>query len=146
MSDNQKQENVIDRQQMLFEIQMLDRESKQLQQHLTQTDQQLVELDITKNAISELNNFEKGREILVPIAPGIFATAKIDNNSEVLINVGSGVVVSKTIEQAIALIKTQTEEVRKSQDMVIKELEKISNRINEIEMQLYLNSKEDKKQ
>ncbi len=82
------------------QLQIIDQQAKQLQQYLQVFDQQLMEIKSVTDSLQELSKLKKGDSILAPLASGIFVKARLDDNSEVRVNVGSGTVVTKTIDDA----------------------------------------------
>ena len=90
MEENQKE-----LQKMYLELQLLDEQMKQIQKQITMLDEQLVELNNTIQALDDFNKTSVGSNILVPLSPGVFANAELKDNKELLVNVGSNIVVKK---------------------------------------------------
>ena len=122
-----------DGKQALMEYQMIEQHTKQLQQHLEMAQQQIMEIAMTLNSLDEFKSIKAGKEIFVPINSGIFAKATIKDTSELLVNVGSGVVVLKDVDGAKKLISGQLEEVKKAQKQIIDQLEQLAYRASQIE-------------
>ena len=123
-------------QELYMEFQMLDQHIKQIQKQLEAVTQQMIELTVTTNSLDEFNAIKPGKEIFVPLSSGIFAKASIKSNSELLVNVGANVVVKKDIASTKKLIQGQMEEVKKVQHQMVDELEKMTHRAAQLEMQL----------
>ena len=86
-------------QKKYLEFQLLDQQLKQ-----TQKQAQLLE---------ELKDVKPGSEILVPVSNGMFAKATLTDSHELIVNVGSGAAVPKTIEAAQQMLAKQLDEVQK---------------------------------
>jgi len=109
VENKKKEENA--KQTRYLQLQLLDQQIKQIQQYLQTFDQQLIEIRNVINSLREFSELKKGDQILAPIASGIFVKAKLEDNNEVRVNVGSNTVVTKTIEQAIEMLRGQEAEI-----------------------------------
>ena len=96
---------------MLF--QRLQQQLEQVSQHLEMFNQQSADLDISINAVKELEKTELNTELLAPIADGIFLKGKLEDNKKLIVNVGSGTTVEKTIPEVVLLLEQQKVEVNK---------------------------------
>ena len=123
-------------QELYMEYQALDQHIKQLQKQLEMLTGQLMELNGTSNSLDEFSKITPGKEIFVPLSSGIFAKASMKETSELLVNVGANVVVTRDISSTKKLIHTQTEEIKKMHKRMMDELEKATKRAGEIEMQM----------
>lgn len=123
-------------QEMYMEFQMIDQHIKQLQKQLQAITQQLMEFESTSMSLEDLQKVPSGKEIFVPLSSGIFTKATINDTSELLVNVGANIIVSKDIASTKKLIANQVEEVRKLQKRMMDELEKMTEKAAKIEEQL----------
>lgn len=112
-------------QEKYFHLQMIDQQAKQLQQYLQVFDQQLLEIKSIIDSLQELALLKKGDTILAPIANGIFVKAKLEENQEVRINVGAGIVATKSIKEAITLLEAQEAEIKNYRNETISKLEEL---------------------
>lgn len=94
-----------------IQMQMIDQQIKQVQQYLQTFDQQLVEIRNVIASLKDLEKLKKGDQILAPLASGIFVKAKLEENKEVRVNVGSGTVVTQSISQAVEMLQGQEAEI-----------------------------------
>ena len=94
-------------QQKVLQFQMLQQQLEQVNQHLEMLTQQAAELDISINAVKEIGQTKLNNEILAPLAGGIFLKAELKENQKLIVNVGSGVTVEKTIPQVVELLQHQ---------------------------------------
>ena len=123
-------------QEMYMEFQMIDQHIKQLQKQLQAITQQLMEFESTSMSLEDLQKVPSGKEIFVPLSSGIFTKATIKDTSELLVNVGANVIVSKDIASTKKLISNQIEEVRKLQKRMMDDLEKMTEKAAKIEEEL----------
>ena len=123
-------------QEIYMEYQSIDEHIKQLQKQLEVLTNHLVEMHSTSSSLDDLDKIKKDKEMFVPISSGIFAKGTISNTSELLVNVGANVVVSKDIASAKKLIQHQIDEMKKVHKRMLEELEKMAQRAAELEAQL----------
>ena len=123
-------------QEMYMEFKAIEQHIKQLQQQLEAVTNQLIELHGTGSSLEELRKIYSGKEIFVPLSSGIFAKARVQDTSELLVNVGAGVAVKKDVASTKKLIQNQIEEIKKIQKHMIEELEKMTSHAAGIESQL----------
>lgn len=98
-------------QQKYIQLQLLDQQIKQFQQQILALEQQILEFRTVQDSLDNISKTKSNTNILTPLGIGIFAEASLNNNKEVLMNVGSKVVVKKPIIEAQEIIKTQTIEI-----------------------------------
>ena len=123
-------------QELYMQFQMMEQKIKQIQKQLEMVTGNLVELTVTLNGLDDFSKTDLKKEILVPLNSGIYAKANLKSNSELLVNVGANVIVTKDIPSTKKLIQSQVEEVKKVQHEMPAELEKMTNHASSLEMQL----------
>ena len=123
-------------QEMYMEFKALEQYIKQLQSQLELITHQLMELNATNKSLEEFNRLDAGKEIFVPLSSGIFAKASIKETSELLVNVGANVAVKKDIEGTKKLIQKQMEEIKKIQNQMVNDLERMTDHAAQLEAQL----------
>lgn len=96
-----------------------------LQNLISQMQQNIEDIEKLKADLKEAEQLEKGQEILAPIANGIFIKAAINDSSTLLINIGKGIVVEKTIPETIELLDSQQKEIDASRSDTISKLEQL---------------------
>ena len=69
-----------------------------------------VELLLIKSSLEDL---KEGSDLLIPIGAGIYAKAKLTDADEFLVNVGSNVIVKKSINEVKEMIDKEIEEIEK---------------------------------
>ena len=63
-------------------------------------DENGINMGIIKKSLDDFSSLKKDSETLTTIANGIFAKSKITDTKELLVNVGSNVVVKKSIPES----------------------------------------------
>lgn len=120
MSDNKAEV-----QKKVMELQMLQHQAREVQRQAQMLEQQAGEMELVQQAIDDLSRAKAGSESFVTLTPGVFVKARIENTESVLLNVGGGAVVEKAVPDAKELIARQTQELRKMQDEMVVQLQKI---------------------
>ena len=111
-------------QQKYIELQFLNQQIKKVQEQFMFFQQQLAELINLETSLLDMKNIKEDSELFSSLGSGIFVNSKLVDPKNVLVNVGASVLVTKTVEEAIKLIKTQIENVNKSQETIKEELTK----------------------
>ena len=99
----------------------------------------LMEIMSTLERLKEFSEVKDSSEVLVPLNNGIFAMARIKKEDKVLVNVGSSIVVDKSIEETRQIIRKQKEEMQEvhakmsinTQKLLMRE-QKLEKELNEL--------------
>ncbi len=110
-------------QEKYLEYQMLEQQTKQLQEQLQTVARQLEELEGIRDAIQRIEKTPKGTEVLVPMSSGIFLKTALQETTHLLVNVGDNVVVPKSFSDALILIKKQQGDIQTFQGNLAKNLQ-----------------------
>lgn len=89
----------------------LQEQIEQLGQQAEMLNQQNAELEISRKALQELEKVALNTEVLAQIANGIFIRTKLQDNQNLIINIGSNVTVERTIPEVITLLEEQKKEM-----------------------------------
>lgn len=123
-------------QQKYMEFQLLERQMKQVQAQIEQLESQLGELVYLEQSLEEIKHVKDGKEIFVPMGAGIFLQAALKNHQDVLVNVGSGIVVKKTVDQARELLEKQVRELRAVEEERAEKFAEMSQTAGSVEQEL----------
>ncbi|MGM5485152.1 MAG: prefoldin subunit alpha [Nanobdellota archaeon] len=107
------------------EMQQLDESASKAEEQMKKIEEQIDEVMYNRQSLDEFKQIEPGNEILVPISNGIFAKAELKDNKNLKVNVGSGTVVGKDVEEAKKLLDEQMRSLRKYKDEMREHLDKI---------------------
>jgi prefoldin alpha subunit len=98
-------------QEKYVELQLLSMQIKQLEEQLNVLDQKSQELVILRESLRRLGELKADAKSLAPIGPGIFIPGTVDPTKGVLINVGAGVIVNKSFDEAENTINIQLHQI-----------------------------------
>jgi len=106
----------------LMKLSMLEKQAGKIQEKMEVINQEILEFEKIKGSLDEL----KGKkEILANLGRGIFVNCEI-KDKEMLVNIGSNVVLKKSIDETKKIIDKQISELERIKDNLEKEIEKIS--------------------
>ena len=117
--------------QMLVEIRFLENSARVLQSRL---DIVTAALSETLTAISTLEG-TRGRSIdtetLLPIGSGSFVKAKLADAQNIIIGVGAGVCIEKTLEDSMKDLRIRSSELEKARVSVTQQLSQVLNQVED---------------
>ncbi|MDR0911731.1 MAG: prefoldin subunit alpha [Methanobrevibacter sp.] len=125
MSDQQELEKIIS------EINLYKNQAETLQQQIDAIQGSLTEIEILEATIEDITK-KDSFETLVPVGAGAFMNAKIDKTNEVIMSIGAGVAVSKTIEEAKTTVEEQKNELNNTLNKLLDNLQKISQIVSQL--------------
>lgn len=104
----QKQQEM---QEKFMEFQQLHKEMQELQGQMQKAEEQLMELEYTQQSMEEISQAKENTEILVPVANGVFAHAKLQNPGNFIVNAGAETCVGQSTHQVKELFANQAKQV-----------------------------------
>lgn len=108
-------------QEKVLEFYSLNQKVQQIQEQLELLNHQFTELLVIEESINEMGKGKKS--MFMPLGGGVFVDTEIKNSEELLINVGSGVLVKKNLKDSIDIIKTQQKDIKQAVEHLNRELE-----------------------
>ncbi len=131
--NNEKEKKL---QEKFIEFQVMQQQLAQMQKNIQQLNTQKGEIEGIQQSLTELGEVNVDSDILVPVCSGVFAKAKLADNRELLVNVGSNVTVKKNIPEVKGLLAKQVAEVEKTEEQMKKQLENLAEKARGIEKEL----------
>ncbi len=119
-----------------MEFQIIGQRMKQLQQQIVLVNNQLTELAALQQNLVELKDVKENTKVLMPFGNGIYMSAELKCPGELLVNVGSGVVVKKDIDSTKQIIMQQESEMRDVNEQMMTELKLLYERATSLEQEL----------
>ncbi|RMD58322.1 prefoldin subunit alpha [Candidatus Woesearchaeota archaeon] len=119
-----------------LELQALQHQLSQVQKQIEALGSQAGEMDVVAKALDEFKKVEAGSELFVTLTPGVFVRARIEDTGSVLLNVGGGAVVKKSVEDGKNIIVEQSKELRNLQKELSDQLEKLAERAQSVQGEL----------
>lgn len=119
MEDQQKLE------EMVNELNLYKNQAEVLQQQIEALQSSIAEIEILESTLVDVKD-KDSLETLVPVGAGSFMNAEIKKTDEIIMSVGAGVAISKTLDEAKETITSQKEELKENLDKMMTNLQKIS--------------------
>lgn len=121
----------------VIQLEYLNQQIKAMQLHLADVEKAIDELSILKVGLTNMATAKKGDELLVPLGASSYVKAGLTSTDNVIVSVGAGVFVDKSVKEAAPIVEKQVEELRKQEDVVIQnitllsqEADKLANDLN----------------
>ncbi len=122
--------------ELFVELKEIDDRIKGLDNHVKNIDEQIDELNSSKTVINNFKELKEGEELRVPLAPGVYFDAKLDNTNKLMANIGSGVLVEKFPDEIIAIMDTQIEELSNYREKLIGNMKGLIKRAENIQREI----------
>ncbi len=121
------------KQELYTELKALDDEIKKLNSHLENLDEQISDLNSSKIVVNKFSELKKGDDLRVPLTSGIYAKASLSNSKKLMINVGAGVTVEKSVDEITKILDSQITELVSYRENVVAQMKVLIVRIEEIQ-------------
>ncbi len=115
-------------QEKYLELQLLQRQLQAVHQQIEALEGQANEMDIVHAVLDDFSRSKKGSDMFVTLTPGLFVKAKLEENENVVLNVGGGAMVQKSIPQAKEIVVNQGSELRKLQEELAEQMKSLQER------------------
>ncbi len=109
-------------------LELLHDQLKNLDQSIITIENELDYANITIETVNELKIGSDDQELLVPVGNGVFfSVTKPSDVKKIKIAVGAGVLVEKTLDDAIVFIKKQIDSLSAQREETIKLYDRVAN-------------------
>lgn len=115
-----------------FELKVIEEQMGQIQNQISILESNISEFENSIKYLEDLRG-KSDEDAFVPISMGIYAKAKLQDTDKFIVNVGAGVAVEKSLEDTQVLVKKQLEDMRSYREQMLKGMQLLSSRAEEIE-------------
>jgi prefoldin alpha subunit len=112
------------------EMRFLEQTAETLQQRINMVNAAMTDLSYANMALENLEKEKENAELLVPIGGSSYIKAKLTSHYKVIVGIGAGVSIEKTLPEAKVLMKERLEELEKSMRSAQQQFSQIAERIN----------------
>jgi len=123
-------EEEITRNLTLIEYYKQQLESIDLQLQYLQTT--LTDYQRAKMTVGQLHDADENSELLIPIGAGTFVNASLKNTSNVLIGIGAGIVIEKTVNEAVIKLEERIKRIQENLEKMFSLGQKIQSDAEEL--------------
>ena len=131
--EQDKEEKV---QQKYVMLQLIDAQIKELEKELSTIEQRAFEISNLKLSLKAMAESKPNSKSFSPLGLGIYTESEIRDTKNVLVNVGSGVMVKKTIVEAEEILSKQMSQIDSVALQLTQNLTNLATRAQEIEKEL----------
>jgi len=113
------------------EIRLLEDTAQALQSRTNMVNAVITDLTYANTTLEGLKKNEEGSELLVPVGGSSYIRASLQDPDRVIVGIGAGVSVEKTMKEAKAIIKKRLEDLEKTKVALQQRFAQVAQKINE---------------
>jgi len=113
------------------ELRFLEQTAEAIQSRINMVNAVMTDLTYSSMALEGLEKEKENSELLVPIGGSSYIKAKLENPDKVIVGMGAGISVEKTLQEAKEIIKKRLESLEKTRISLQQQLAQVAERINE---------------
>jgi len=92
----------------------------------------LAEYQRAKTTVEQLHAADPNTEVLIPLGGGTFVNGSVKDTSNVLIGIGAGLVVEKSIDEALVKLDDRSKKIQQNQEKIVAIGQKIQSDAEEL--------------
>jgi len=113
-----------------MEMRFLEQTAETLQQRIGMINAALTDLSYANMTLESMENEKENSELLVPIGGSSYIKVKLACNDKVIVGMGAGVSIEKTLPEAKAIVKERLDELERTMNSAQQQFAQIAQRIN----------------
>jgi prefoldin alpha subunit len=113
-----------------MEMRYLEQTADALQQRISMVNAALTDINYANMTLDGIEKEKENSEMLIPIGGSSYVKVKLTDTSKVIIGVGAGVSVEKTLPEAKATLKERLDELEKTMHAAQQQFSQVAERIN----------------
>jgi prefoldin alpha subunit len=112
------------------EVRLLEQTAENLQQRIGMINAAITDLTYANMTLDGIEKEKEGAEVLVPIGGSSYIKVKLANIDKVVVGMGAGVSIEKTLPEAKTVVKERLNELEKTMASAQQQFSQIAERIN----------------
>ncbi|HDH40872.1 MAG TPA: prefoldin subunit alpha [Candidatus Altiarchaeales archaeon] len=120
-------------QRILIEADNYKKQIDSLSAQIQIVENKRMEIDSTIETMDSLKENRIGTEILVPIGSNSFVRTELKDNKKVIVGIGAGISVEKTIDEAKEILKLRNKELENTMNKLQSAVAEIKNKLLELD-------------
>jgi prefoldin alpha subunit len=112
------------------EMRFLEQTAETLQQRINMMNAAMTDLTYANMTLEDVEKEKEDAELLVPIGGSSYVKAKLANPDKVVVGMGAGVSVEKTLQEAKAIAKERLDELEKTMVSAQQQFAQVADRLN----------------
>ena len=113
-----------------MEMRYLEQTAEALQQRISMVNAALTDLTYASMTLDGIEKEQENTELLVPIGGNSYVKAKIADTNKIIIGVGAGVSIEKTLLEAKVTLKERLDELSSTMNSAQQQFAQVAERIN----------------
>jgi prefoldin alpha subunit len=114
-----------------MELRYFEQTAEAMQQRLSMMNAAVTDLNYANMTLEGIEQEKENAELLVPIGGSSYIKTKLASTDKVIVGMGAGVSVEKTVPEAKAIVKERLDELQRTQTQAQQQLSQIAERINQ---------------
>ena len=112
------------------EMRYLEQTAETLQQRMSMINAALTDLTYANATLDGIETEKENAELLVPIGGSSYMKVKLANPDKVIVGLGAGISVEKTLTEAKTTLKERLEDLEKTMNSAQQQFSQVAERIN----------------
>jgi prefoldin alpha subunit len=112
------------------EMRYLEQTAETLQQRISMVSAAITDLTYANMTLDGIEKEKENSELLVPIGGSSYVKVKLADSSKVVVGIGAGVSVEKTLQEAKTVLKERLDELEKTLNSAQQQFTQVAERIN----------------
>ncbi|MCL2358720.1 MAG: prefoldin subunit alpha [Nitrososphaerota archaeon] len=113
-----------------MEMRYLEQTAEALQQRISMVNTAIADLTYANETLDSMEKEQENAEMLVPIGGSSYVKVKLADPNKVIVGLGSGVSVEKTLSDAKVVLKERLDELEKAMNSAQQQFSQVAERIN----------------
>jgi prefoldin alpha subunit len=112
------------------EMSFLEQTAETLQQRMNMMNAAITDLTYANMTLEGIEQEKENAELLVPIGGSAYVKVKLANLDKVVVGMGAGVSIEKTLPEAKAIVKERLDELEKTMRSAQQQFAQVAQRVN----------------
>ena len=113
-----------------MEMRYLEQTAEALQQRISMVNAALTDLTYANATLDGIEKEKENAEMLVPIGGSSYVKVKLTDSNKIIVGMGAGVSVEKTLAEAKVTLKERLDELEKTMNSAQQQFSQVAERIN----------------
>ncbi len=128
MASRSKEEDEL--RKLSVEMRFLEQTAETLQQRMSMMNAAITDLTYANMTLEGIEQEKENAELLVPIGGSSYVKVKLANPDKVVVGMGAGVSIEKTLPEAKAIVKERLDELEKTMRSAQQQFAQVAERVN----------------
>ena len=113
-----------------LEMRYLEQTAETLQQRISMVNAAISDLTYANLTLDGIDKEKENAELLVPIGGGAYVKVKLEDTNKIIVGMGAGVSIEKTLVEAKTTLKERLDELEKTVNVAQQQFTQVADRIN----------------